>query len=139
MSKSSENRGPNNVIRVPSSLDGSFFRHWVRFLKPLHNLSDREADITAAILKTRYDLSLKISDEELLDKIVLSEETKREIKDKCGISNPHFQVILSKLKKVGILKDNKLNKLFIPKIIPGEKSFSLMFYFELNDNKEGTI
>ena len=32
---------PNNIVRIPCSLDKSFFRYWFMFLEPFYKLSDR--------------------------------------------------------------------------------------------------
>ena len=41
----------NNVIRIPASLDKDFFKYWFLFLKPFHNLTDREMDVIACFVK----------------------------------------------------------------------------------------
>jgi hypothetical protein len=65
---------PNNVIRVPCTLD-SLFRYWLNFLTPFHNLTDRETDVAAAFLKERHRLSKVILDNELVDRTLMSEES----------------------------------------------------------------
>ena len=124
----------NGIIRIPASLNGSFFRYWLEFLAPFHTLISREIDIAANFLKQRYILSKAIKDEALLDKIVMSEEIKRKIKAECEVTNPHFQVIMGKLRKSKIIVDDKLNPKFIPKNIEeGDKSFQLLLYFDLDE------
>lgn len=127
-------RKVNGIIRIPSSLNGSFFRYWLEFLSPFHSLTSREMDIAANFLKQRYILSKAIKDEALLDKIAMSEEIKRKIKSECQVTNPHFQVIMGKLRKSKIIVDDKLNPKFIPKNIEdGDKSFQLLLYFDLDE------
>ena len=124
----------NGIIRIPASLDGSFFRYWLEFLAPFHTLTAREMDIAANFLKQRYVLSKAVKDDALLDKIVMSEEIKRKIKAECQVTNPHFQVIMGKLRKSKIIVDDKLNPKFIPKNIEeGDKSFQLLLYFDLDE------
>lgn len=128
----------NNVIRIPTSLQGRFFRIWLEFLTPLHNLTDTEKDVVASFLKNRFELSKAVSDNELLDKIVLSENIREKVKTECNISSAFFRVILGKLKKTGMIVDGKLNPKFIPKNInENDGSFKLLLYFDLNaaDNK----
>lgn len=43
----------DSVIRVPTTLDG-FFRYWFEFLKPFHQLTEREIDVASAFIKHRY-------------------------------------------------------------------------------------
>ena len=130
----------NSIIRIPTSLKGKFFRIWIEFLTPLHNLTGREKDIVAAFLKERYELSLSISNEDILNRVLMSEDTKSKIKKECNVSSAFFQVIMSKLKKTGIIVNNKINSKFIPKNIGvDDKQFELLLYFDLDeDNNKKT-
>lgn len=119
----------DNVIRIPSTLD-SIFRQWLEFLEPLHYLTQREIDVSSAFLRERYDLSKSISDSALLDKVVMSEDSKRKIREKCDITLGHFQVIMGKLRKHKIIVGGVLNPKFIPNIIEEDGSFRLMLYFD---------
>ena len=124
---------PNNVVQVNATLDLDFFKKWFIFLKPFHGLTDRETDIIACFTKERYELSKIISDEGYLDKAVMNEDTKKKVREECGITLPHFQVIMSKLKKGKVIIDNKLNPHYIPNFKPGDISFSVLFYYDIKD------
>lgn len=121
----------NNIIRIPTSLDGKFFRYWLEFLRPLHKLTDREIDVVELFLKRRYKLSKVIADEDLLDKVVMGEDVKKEIREELGITLAYFQVIMSKLRKNKVVIDNKLNRKFMPNLKKGSDTFSLLLYFEI--------
>ena len=121
----------NNVVRIPTSLKGKFFRYWMEFLEPFHKLTDREIDIITAFLKHRYELSKVIKDDEILDKVTMGEDTKRQIREECNITLPHFQVIMGKLRKNKVIIDGKINPRFIPNITEEEGNFQLMLLFEL--------
>ena len=124
----------NNVIRIPTSLKGKFFRIWIEFLTPLHSLTNREKDVVAAFIKTRFELSKSVTDDTLLDKIVMSDDIKAKIKDECNVSDAFFQVILGKLRKTNVIIDGKINPKFIPKNLnPNDKSFQLLLYFDLDE------
>jgi regulator of RNase E activity RraB len=123
----------NNVIRIPTSLQGKFFRIWIEFLTPLHNLTNREKDVVAAFIKARFELSKSVIDNALLDKIVMSDDVKSQIKADCNVSDAFFQVILGKLRKTGVIVDGKINPKFIPKNIKADdQTFQLLLYFDLN-------
>jgi hypothetical protein len=62
-----------------------------------------------------------------------SEDTKRIIREECGVKHQHFQVIMSKLRKAKIIVDNKINPRFIPNIKEGKENFNLMLMFTFND------
>lgn len=122
----------NNVIRIPISLSTRFFRFWLEFLRPFHNLTDREMQVASSLLKKRFELSKVIQDEGILDKVVMSEDTKKVIREECNISLPHFQVIMGKLRKSKVIIDGRVNPRFIPNIIEEQGSFRLLLNFELS-------
>ena len=125
------NKKANNVVRIPCSLEGSFFRYWFLFLKPFHKLTDREIDVITAFVKHRYELSKVIKDDEILDKVVMSEDTKRKVREECNITLPHFQVIMGKLRSSKVIIDGKINPRFIPSIVEEDGFFKLLLLFEL--------
>lgn len=121
----------NNVITIPTSIEGKFFRYWLEFLRPFHRLTDREIDVTASFLKQRYELSKVVSDQEVLNKLTMSEDTKRKVREDCQISQAHFQVIMTKLKKSKVIDNGRINPKFIPKVDEDAKSFQLLLLFDL--------
>ena len=121
----------SNAVRIPTSLQGKFFRYWFEFLTPFHKLTSREIDVIACFVKHRYELSKVIKDEELLDKFTMGEETKRKVREECNISLPFFQVIMSKLRKNKVIANNRINSKFIPNINEEESAVSLLLLFDL--------
>jgi hypothetical protein len=122
---------PSNVVKIPATIGIDLFKKWFVFLKPFHSLTNREIDVIACFAKERYELSKAISDETLLDKVVMSDDTKRKVREECGITLPHFQVIMSKLKKNKVIVDNKINPHYIPNFKHGDTTFSVLFYYDL--------
>ena len=121
----------DNVVRIPCKVNSNFFRHWFQFLTPFHHLTDREMEVAASLVKHRYELSKVILDNDVLDKVVMSEDTKAKVREECEISLAHFQVIMGKLKKNGVLIGNRINPRYIPKI-NNEGNFKLMFLFDFS-------
>ena len=122
---------PDNIVRIPCSLDKSFFRLWFKFLEPFHKLTDREIDVITSFVKQRYELSKVIKDNEILDKVTMSEDTKKKVREECNITLPHFQVIMGKLRKNKVIIDGKINPRFIPNIDEEAGIFQLLLLFEL--------
>ena len=120
---------PNNVIRIPCTLD-SLFRYWLEFLVPFHHLTSRETDVATAFLRERYNLSKVILDKDLVDRTLMSEESQRKLKQECGLTNQHFQVIKSKLKNKKFFVNDKINPRLIPRIKEEQNSFQLLLVFE---------
>jgi hypothetical protein len=121
----------NNVITIPTSTEGKFFRYWLEFLRPFHKLTERETDVMAAFLKQRYELSKVIKDQEVLNKYTMNEETKRKVREECGITQAHFQVIMTKLKKSKMIDNGRINPKFIPRVEEDAKNFLLLLSFNL--------
>lgn len=122
----------NNVIRIPASLKGNFFRVWVEFLTPLHGLTNREKDVLASFLKIRFELSKSVLDNNLLDKVLMSDDVKSKIRKDCNVSSAFFQVILGKLRKIGVIENDRINPKFIPKNMKdSDETFYFLLYFDL--------
>ena len=128
-----------NVVRIPASLETNFFKYWFEFLKPYHKLTAREIDVISELVKVRFQLSKVIFDEDVLVSVLMSEDTKRQVREACGIKLSHFQVIMGKLRKQGVIVDNKVNKRYIPNLQPDATSFKLMFYFDLDGHTGDNI
>ena len=120
----------NNVIRIPTS-QKKFFRFWFEFLKPFHKLTDREMDVITAFTYERYNLGKVISDGDILDKVVMSEDTKKKIREEYKVTPAYFQVIMGKLRRNGLIVNNKINPRFIPNITEDNDSFKLMLLFDI--------
>ena len=123
-------KGVDNVVRIPCKLDYSFFKMWFMFLQPFHHLTEREMEVATSFVKQRYELSKVVSDNDILDRLVMSEDTKRKVREECNITLPHFQVIMGKLRKNNIIIDCKLNPRYIPRVIEENGSFKLMLLFD---------
>lgn len=123
----------NSNSRLNMSPDGDFFRVWVEFLKPIHNLTNKEMDVLAAFLKKRYELGKVITDSEVLDSVLMSEGTKKSIRLTCGITPKHFQVIMCKFRKRGVVRNNRIYLNLIPTITP--EGVGLMVYFNFKNEQ----
>lgn len=122
----------NNVVRIPTTKE-KFFKYWFEFLKPFHNLTNREIEVISSFVKHRFQLSLNITSEELLNKVLMSEEIKKAVREDCGITSSHFQVIMSKLREKKIIFDDKINPKFIPNITKDEGNFKFMLLFDFTE------
>lgn len=120
-----------NICRIPTSLNTKFFRYWFEFLEPYHHLTDREIDVATSFLKQRYLLSKVIQNEDALNTVLMSEDTKKKIREECNLELSHFQVIMGKLKKKKVIIDGKFNKKFIPNVEETANEFRLIIHFEL--------
>lgn len=102
------------------------------FLKPFHNLTNKEMDVAAKILQHRHFLSKAIKDEKILNDVLLSRENRKKIREELDITTAHLQVILSTLKSVNFIKDGMVNPRFIPRI-NNNKQFNLLMSFDFSE------
>lgn len=122
----------DSIVRIPCKVDGKFFRYWFEFLQPFHNLTEREMDVITSFVKQRYELSKVIKDNEILDKVTMSEDTKKKVREECDMSLPHFQVIMGKLRKNKVIIDGKINPRYIPSVDEENGSFKMMLLFDFS-------
>lgn len=119
--------------KLKMSPEGDFFRVWVEFLKPLHKLANREMDVLAAFLKKRYELSKVITDSDVLDSVLMNENTKKDIRQTLNMAPKHFQVVMSKLRKNGVVRNNRIFLSLIPSIT--KEGVGLMIYFDFSNEQ----
>jgi hypothetical protein len=129
-----------NCIRIQSnenlkiSPEGDFFRVWVAFLKPVHELTNKGMDVLALYLKERYRLSKTISDSNILDQALMSEEIRKKVREECGIKPRHLNVILSTFRKKGVIRNNRFFLNLIPKFT--KEGAGLMIFFSFKNEKK---
>lgn len=126
----------NNVIVIPTSLEKGFFKYWFEFLRPFHKLSDKEIEVMACLVKHRYLLSKSIINNELLDQIAMNDDTKRKVREECGLQQTYFQMLMSRLRKKKMIINGMINPKFIPRIEENSDSFQLLLSFNLNGQKD---
>lgn len=124
----------DNIIPLSTTLH-DFFKKWLEFSRPLHNLTEREQDVVAAFLRHRHILMKKISDPKIVEQVLFSEQTKKDIMKEENLSVAHFQVIMGKLRKAGIINNNTLNPRIIPLLKENSGGFKLLIYFDILENE----
>lgn len=131
--------GVTNFITIPSnsslkmSPDGDFFRAWVDFHRPIHELTKREMDVLAAFLKKRWELGKKNKDGDSLDRDLMSEEVRSQIANECHMKMRHLRVTLSTFRKKGILVNEKFITTLFPTIT--KEGVGLMIYFDFKNEQ----
>lgn len=123
---------PNNIVTVPVQADTSdFFKWWCIFLRPFVNLTNREIDVIAEFLKQRFELSKVISDPAVLDTMVMNDATKQKVIDACHITQQHFYVVMSNLRKNKVITGNIINPRLIPNVREDDNGvFQLLILFK---------
>jgi hypothetical protein len=121
---------PNNAFNVPVTDMLDFFKWWCVFLRPFIPLTEREMDVVASLLKQRWELSKSIKDSSILDTMTMSGDILDKVTKECKITKQHFYVVMSSLKKKGVINGH-INPRLIPNI-KEEGSFKLTILFTEN-------
>jgi len=122
---------PNNAFTVPVANTLDFFKWWCVFLRPFIPLTERETDVVASLLRQRWELSKIIKDPSILDTMTMSGNTLDKVVEECKITKSHFYVVMSSLKKKGVINGH-IN----PRLIPNLKEegvFKLTILFKENN------
>lgn len=120
---------PHNVIYQKCN-DESFYRMWVEFLTPYHKLAAREKDVMATIISQYFKLKKQCEDPVMLRELLWSQSSRQDMRTTLGMSQPHFQMVLGKLREVGVIKDGDINQRFLPHIRSDSKTFELRVVFD---------
>jgi hypothetical protein len=137
----------NNIFRIPCSSMEEFYSLWIDFLTPIHKLTSKNKQILLAFLMLRYELSQSITNETLLDEILMNEDSKAKIKERCNLQGNYLQVAMFTLAQQNVLiktLSNDTRKKYKyrinPRILPDmqytDTEVTLKFNFELKCNTQ---
>lgn len=133
-----------SIVKVDCKLSSTFFIYWLEFLNPLWKAVPSMIKMGAELLKHRFILSQKITDNKILDTYLLENEAiKKDIMATCNLSYANYSVVLGKLRKSGFFKDRyQIDPRFIPKITVDDinaKQYNLLVHFVFQDEESGNI
>ncbi len=127
---------PNNIFRIVCDEDNDFFKWWCSLIRHfIKGLTNREMEVIASFLRQRWELSKHISDPAILDTMLMSEDTKKKVQEDCKITLSHFYVVMSKLRRNGVIVNNTINPRLIPNIRDEEKDFLMIISIKGNFKK----
>lgn len=120
---------PNKIIYQKCS-DESFYRMWVEFLTPFHRLAMREKDVMAKIISQYFKLKEQCDDPVMLRELLWSQSSRQDMRTSLGMSQPHFQMVLGKLREKNVIKDGDINPRFLPSVKRDNRTFGLLIVFD---------
>lgn len=123
----------DKVLRVPAHKKTDFFRLWVEFLRPYHDLTQRESELFICLLRCRHQLMKDVHNDEFLDNILFTDKIKKQIYKEIGITDKNFNVLMARLREKKLIIDGKINKRFIPNLKDNAKEFQILILFEFLD------
>lgn len=128
-----KNPRPDGLFKIDADSILDFYKRYYIFLRPIVNLTDREIDVVASFMKQRWQLSRETPglDPSRLDILMMSDEIKNEVIKESHLSKQHFYVVMSTLKKKGIVKNDIIEPKIIPNVsIDNKGVFKLMLVFK---------
>jgi DNA-directed RNA polymerase subunit H (RpoH/RPB5) len=133
-----KSRKPNNIIRIEAGPTTGFFKWWLIYMRPMVDLTNKEVDVVASFLKHRYEISKKVFDRAILDSQVMSNDTKRKVIEECGITQQHFYVVMSTLRRKNVITEFGINPKVIPNIREDDNGyFQFLLLFKDPEYKDG--
>lgn len=120
-------------INVRTSHGYEFYRKFLGFMTPLHNMRHSDLKVLAHILLRREELSKACDDKNIIDELLFSSTERQRICERIGCSMQHFRQSLTQLRKRGAIVDNKIKKEIIPQFINGG-DYLLIIHFDFNDS-----
>lgn len=109
----------------------SFYRMWVEMLTPYHKLTSREKDVAARLLMQYFRFKENVPDPDVLNELLWSTSSRRDMMASLKMSHAHFQMVLAKLRTSGFLnKDGSIYERYIPHKRDGEPRLMLQVVFD---------
>lgn len=124
-----------NVANINTDLKG-LMKYWLQFTEPFHKLTNQQQNILALFLYYYFTFKMEIKSEKLIWKMVFDYDTKIKIKEELGnLPDYTLQNILTTLRKKNIIKNNKINKPYVPQLELKSNKFTLIYNFNIKDAK----
>ena len=126
------------VASLNITLKDLFFKY-LNVTQSFHKLNNQQQQVLALLLYHHYLLKKEVTNDKILWKLVFDYDTKLKIREDStfgekGLNNSTLQNILTILRKKNIIKDNKINDVYIPELTKGSNNFKVMFNFNIIDN-----
>ena len=110
----------------------NFCKRWLLITTSMNKLRPSERDVLAYFLKSYYEYSKKITDEDLLWDLVFHRKNKVYIREELGVQEASFQNTMTALRKKKAIVNGKISPIYIPTLDDSNK-FSLIFKFNIDE------
>lgn len=107
------------------------FTKWLDITTSFHHLTKQEIKVLGLLLYYHYKYKTDITNTKVIWKMVFDYDTRKEVTRELDITDAVFRNILTKLRKSGIIKNNKIVDTFIPHLTIGSNKFVIIFNFNI--------
>lgn len=111
-----------------------FFTQWLLFIKPFHKLNNRQMSVLSLLLYHHYILSKGITNVKVLWKEVFDYDTKIKISEDLNLKQTAVENVLSQLRVLNIIVDNKISPVYIPSLDFKSNKFKITFNFNISND-----
>jgi hypothetical protein len=111
----------------------TMFKLWLEITTTFHKLTKQQISVLALLLYYHHELSKEITNNKIIWKMTFDYEVKEKIKKELDMADAGFQNVLTRLRKKGIIIDNKIVSTYIPKLEANSKNFRVIFNFNIID------
>lgn len=126
------------VANINIKLKSLFFK-WLELLKPWHNLNNQQQQVLALLLYYHYLYKKDTTNNKILWKLVFDYDTKLKIMEddiwKKGMTVNTLNNIFTILRRKNVIIDNQVSEVYIPNLEIKNKSFKIVFNFNIIDNE----
>ena len=128
---------PINIAEIKCTQE-SLCRVWVEFLTPYHHLTKRQRDVFAVIMSQYFRIMFQCGSKNMVRTLLWSSQSRADMRRMLGMSQPHFQMVLAKLRECGVLRGDDINPRYLPHITPDSRSIEMRVIFDYSNpqNKE---
>ena len=106
----------NSAIKIDTKSVDDFCTKYIHFLRPLHRLPDKEIEVLAHLVKYWLILEKQLHKERLINDALYGKEITKKIVEECNIKVSNYRVIISSLRRKGIIDNRTIDKMYIPKV-----------------------
>lgn len=122
----------NKVANLNVTLKELFIK-WLEVTEPFHKLTNQQRRVLSEFLYYHHVFKEDITNEKILWKMVFDYDTKMKIKDSLNISDGCLHTILTRLRQLNVIVNNKISPKYLLNI-DGDK-FSIVFNFNITDGQ----
>lgn len=124
----------SKIVTINTDLK-KLMKYWLKFTEPFHGLTQQQQKLIALLLYYYFDYKQVIKSEKVVWKMVFDYDTKMKIKEELdNLPDYTLQNLLSILRKKEVIKNNKINHIYIPNLELNAKDFTIVYKFNIMNN-----
>lgn len=122
-----------NSANINTDVKG-LMRYWLDFTEPFHKLTHQQKSILSLLLYYYFEYKKEISNEALVWKMVFDYDTKAKIKEELkDMPDYTLQNNLTALRKKNIIKNNIINKAYVPNYDMSKEKYAIILNFKVTN------